>query len=195
MEATREIYWNVGHGVVIPMYLVTVVTFALFGYGFYRLLPVYRQGKPLDRLDQLPRRIWLFLRGGLTQGKVLRVPQPGTLHGLFFWGFGLLFIGTLLVMLQADFSDPLFQIRFLKGNFYKAYSLVLDAAGLIAIAMLLGLQVRRFFSKPEGLETIWDDYVIHALLIAILVTGFLVESVRMAATEIGKNPELAKFSR
>ena len=29
MEATREIYWNIGHGVVIPMY---VLAFAAFGY-------------------------------------------------------------------------------------------------------------------------------------------------------------------
>ena len=194
MEATREIYWNVGHGVVLPMYCFTALTFAIFGYGYYRRFRLYRQGKPLERLDQLPRRIALLLRGMLSQSKVLRVPNPGTLHALFFWGFGLLFIGTLLVMAQADFSDPLFGVRFLKGTFYLIYSAVLDCAGLVAAVMLGGLLVRRFLVRPEGLETIRDDYLVHGLLFAIIITGFVVESLRMAATEIGVNPDLARFS-
>jgi Fe-S oxidoreductase/nitrate reductase gamma subunit len=194
MEATREIYWNVGHGVVLPMYFFAALAFAIFGYGCFQRFQLYRLGKPLNRLDQLPRRISLLLRGVLTQSKVLRVLEPGSLHALFFWGFGLLFIGTLLVMAQADFSDPLFGVRFLKGTFYKIYSAVLDGAGLVAALMLGGLLVRRFFVKPEGLETIRDDYLIHALLFAIIITGFLVEAVRMAGTEIGINPDLANFS-
>jgi Fe-S oxidoreductase/nitrate reductase gamma subunit len=194
MEATREIYWNVGHGVALPMYFFTALAFAIFGYGFYRRLPKYRLGNPLQRLDQLPRRCLLVLRGVLTQSEVLRVLEPGCLHALFFWGFGLLFIGTLLVMAQADFTDPLLNIRFLKGTCYLFYSAALDAAGLLAALMLGGLLVRRFLVKPEGLETIRDDYVVHALLFAIIITGFLIEGVRMAATEIGINPDLARFS-
>ena len=145
------------------------------------------------RLDRLPERIILLVKNMLAQTRVLRVLEPGALHALFFWGFGLLFIGTLLIMAQADFSDPLLHIRFLKGTFYKGYSLVLDVAGLAAIIMLGGLLVRRFFVKPEGLETIRDDYVVHALLFAILITGFVAEGARMAATELRTNPGLATF--
>ncbi|MBI2355518.1 MAG: 4Fe-4S dicluster domain-containing protein [Deltaproteobacteria bacterium] len=194
MEATREIYWNVGHGVVWPMYLLAFTAMFACGYGFYRRLAVYRLGRPLFRLDRLPERIALLVRNMLAQTQVLRVLEPGTLHALFFWGFGLLFIGTLLIMAQADFTDLLFHVRFLKGTFYKIFSLVLDVAGLVAIVMLGGLLVRRFFARPEGLETIRDDYVSHALLFAILLTGFFAEGARMAATEIGINPELARFS-
>ncbi|HEY6008115.1 MAG TPA: respiratory nitrate reductase subunit gamma, partial [Geobacteraceae bacterium] len=194
MEATREIYWNVGHGVIGPMYLFAFAALGLCAWGFWRRLPVYRQGKPLHRLDQLSRRITLMVRTMLGQSQVLRVLDPGSLHALFFWGFGLLFIGTLLIMAQADFSQPLFQVQFLKGSFYKIYSLVLDSAGAVAIVMLGGLLVRRFIVRPKDLPTIRDDYVIHALLFAILVTGFVVEGVRMASTEIGANPELARFS-
>lgn len=194
MEATREIYWNVGHGVVIPMYILALVAFCFCAWGVYRRLPVYRQGKPLNRHDQLPRRIVLMLKGMLAQTRVIRVLDPGILHALFFWGFFLLFIGTLLVMAQADFTQPLLGVIFLKGAFYKVFSLVLDVAGGVAIVMLGGLLVRRFFVRPEGLETIRDDYVAHALLFSILVTGFFAEGVRMAATEIVANPGLANFS-
>src|SRR5512136_2280494 len=131
MEATREIYWNVGHGVIFPMYLFTAIAVAACAYGFYKRVQVYRQGQPLNRLDNLSGRIGRLVKNLVGQLKVLRVPGPGVPHALFFWGFVLMFIGTLLVMAQADFSDPLFRIRFLRGSFYKLYSLVLDLAGFI----------------------------------------------------------------
>jgi Fe-S oxidoreductase/nitrate reductase gamma subunit len=194
MEATREIYWNVGHGVVLPMYLITLVAFAICGYGFYKRIEVYRQGKPLNRLDNLGERLALFVKNLLGQLKVLRVSAPGIPHALFFWGFVLLFIGTLLVMLQADFSKPLFDVVILKGNFYRGYSLVLDLAGAITLAMLFGLSLRRFLIRPEGLKITRDDYLVHVLLSAILLTGFFAEGVRIAATELRNNPDLARFS-
>jgi Fe-S oxidoreductase/nitrate reductase gamma subunit len=176
------------------MYVFSFIAMAVCAYGFYRRLAVYRQGKQLNRLDRLRDRINLVVRNVSAQTRVLRVVGPGFLHALFFWGFGLLFIGTLLVMAQADFSQPLFGVVFLKGTFYKLFSLVLDVAGLVALIMLGGLLVRRFFVKPEGLETIRDDYVVHVLLFTILATGFVVEGVRMAATELRNNPGLALYS-
>ena len=109
----------------------------------------------------------------------------GTAHAVFFWSFFLLFIGTLLIVVQADFTDLFFGIKFLKGNFYKGFSLVLDLAGLAAIIMLVGLAVRRYLVRPEGLTTKGDDALMHGLLLAILVTGFVIEGARMAVTEMG----------
>ncbi len=194
MESTREIYWNVGHGVVLPMYFFALVAMAVCVYGFYQRIPTYQQGKKLDRLDSLSKRILLLIKNMFAQTRVLRVIGPGILHALFFWGFGLLFIGTLLVMAQADFTQLLFGTVFLKGTFYKLFKLVLNFAGIAAVIMLGCLMVRRFFLKPRGLETIRDDYLAHSLLFAILVTGFFIEGVRMAATEITANPQLALFS-
>ena len=194
MEATREIYWNVGHGVILPMYLFTALAFTACCYGFYKRVQVYRQGKPLNRLDHMSERITRLLTNLFGQIKVVRVKGGGIPHAFFFWGFVLLFIGTLLIMAQADFSDPLFHIRFLKGSFYKLYSLVLDLAGFIALVMLFGLTLRRFLVRPEGLKITRDDYLMHILLTAILLTGFFVEGVRIAATELKTNPDLARFS-
>ena len=194
MEATREIYWNVNHGFIWVMYLFAFLAVGGCAWGFWSRLPLYRQGKPLERLDRLPLRLKLMVQGALTQAKVLRVQVPGALHAFFFWGFLLLFIGTLLIMLQADFTAPLAGWTFLKGTFYKAYSLTLDLAGIIAILMLAGLFVRRFLVRPPALPTKRDDYLAHALLFAILVTGFVVEALRMTATEVHQNPELARLS-
>ena len=187
MEFTREIYWNVGHGVttLLPMYLLTLASIAVLVNAFMKRVKVYKQGQAVDRLDQLPLRIINLAKGVLLQSKVLRVKGPGLAHGLFFWGFFLLFIGTCLIVVQADFTDLLFGVKFLKGNFYLLFSLVLDIAGLVAIVMLGGLLVRRYLVRPAGLETKRDDAIMHGLLFAILISGFVIEGARMAVTEMG----------
>jgi len=196
MEATRELYWNIGHGamVLIPMYLFTFAALGLLVRGGLQRVKIYRQGKPLNRFDNRAQRVWSVVENVLFQKKLLKVKGPGFAHGFFFWGFALLFIGTLMVAAQADFSDLLFGYRFLNGNLYKVFSLVLDLAGLAAIVTMAGLFVRRYLVRPEGLETSRDDAIMHGLLFTILITGYFIEGARMAVTELPGNPELAAWS-
>ncbi|MDY0391366.1 MAG: heterodisulfide reductase-related iron-sulfur binding cluster [Desulfobulbus oligotrophicus] len=187
MEFTREIYWNVGHGFTTlgPMYGLLLVALVFFTVGFLKRITVYRLGQPLNRTDQRGVRLKSLLETALLQTKVFRVPGAGTAHGVFFWSFFVLFIGTVLIVIQADFTDLFFGIRFLKGTFYKLFSLTLDLAGLVALFMLSGLLVRRYLVRPEGLTTKSDDALMHCLLFAILITGFALEGARMAVTELG----------
>ncbi len=194
MEATRIIYWNIGHSVVIPMYVLAFAAFGVMVWGFRQRLPVWRQGKALDRFDRYDERVKRMLAEVFSQAKLFRVTEGGVFHSIFFWSFLVLFVGTLLVMFQADFFTPLLQVNLLSGEFYKAFSLTLDIAGILAIVMLAGLFIRRFVIKPKGLEIVRDDYIVLQLLFAILVTGFLIEGARMAATELQLNPGLARFS-
>ena len=194
MEATRQIYWNIGHGVVIPMYVLAFAAFGCMIWGFRQRLPIWRQGKALDRFDRYDERVKRMLAEVFSQSKIFRVTDGGVFHSIFFWSFLVLFAGTMMVMFQADFFTPMLQVNLLSGEFYKAFSLVLDIAGILAIFMLAGLFIRRFVIKPKGLEIVRDDYIALQLLFAILITGFLIEGARMAATELQLNPDLARFS-
>jgi Fe-S oxidoreductase/nitrate reductase gamma subunit len=194
MEATREIYWNVGRGVVLPMYLLFAATMAVFCWGFLKSIRVYRSGLPLDRRSDPLRRLVRAACLALAQLRVVRKSYAGIFHAGLFWCFLLLTAGTALIMLQVDLTEPLFGLTFLKGTFYKAYSLILDLAGLVVMAALLAFFVRRFFVRPKGLETSRGDYLSLVLLFLILLTGYLVEGSRMAATELEAAPWLARYS-
>jgi Fe-S oxidoreductase/nitrate reductase gamma subunit len=194
MGVTREIYWNIGHGAVVVMYLLALVAVGLLVQGFRRRREIWRRGKPLDRTDNLARRFSRFLAETFSQRKVARVPDGGLPHSMLFWAFVLLFAGTLLVMAQADLLTPLFRFNLLSGNFYRAYSLVLDLAGLLALQALGVLAARRFVIRPPGLESAPADAGIHLLLFSVLLTGFIVEGFRMAATELRDNQALALWS-
>jgi len=187
MEYTREIYWNIGHGAMtlVPMYLLAIIAIGVLVKGFLGRMQVYKQGQPLVRTDQLGQRLTDMVKNVLLQKKVTRVPMAGVFHGIFFWSFFLLLIGTTIIVIQADFTDLLFGYKFLAGTFYKLFSIVLDLAGILAIAMLLSLLVRRYILRPEGLETSRDDAIMHSLMLTILLTGFIIEGCRMSVTELG----------
>ncbi len=195
-EITREVYWNVGNNATTIglMYFFTFLAMGLVVYLFYKRYKVYQLGRPLNRTDNMGQRVKYMLTNMMGQIRVKRNSRPGIAHSIFFWSFIVLFIGTFLVFIQADITNLLFDYVFLKGDFYKIYSLSLDIAGFVGIIMMTALFVRRFVFRPKNLITSRDDTIIHILLYLILITGFLIEGVRMAATELIINPEWMIFS-
>jgi Fe-S oxidoreductase/nitrate reductase gamma subunit len=194
MEFTREIYWNVGTGVLVPMYVLAALAFAVAVHGFAKGVRTYRLGRPAHRLDRPLVRAAVLLESVLLQARVLRRPWPGGAHALMFWGILVLFVGSLLVLLQADFTEPVLGRRFLTGRFYLYFSLTLDVAGAAALVGLAGFAFRRYALRPPGLDTRPDAAFVHLLLLCVLLSGFVVEGLRMAVTEVGGNPVLARYS-
>jgi Fe-S oxidoreductase/nitrate reductase gamma subunit len=194
MEATREIFWNIGHGTAVVMYLLALVTIGSVVRGFRQLRRVWRRGKSLDRFDHPGRRFARFFSDTISQRKVSRVMDGGLPHSMLFWAFLLLLVGTLLVMVQSDVLAPFFGMNLLSGDFYRVFSLVLDLAGLLALLAVGGLSARRFVIRPPWLKSTSADAAIHLLLYAILITGFTIEGFRMASTELRNNPDLVVWS-
>ncbi len=70
MVETREIYWNVGHGVVIPMYLLVIAAGGFMLWGFWQRLAVWRQGKALNRFDRYDERVKPMISEVMSQEKI-----------------------------------------------------------------------------------------------------------------------------
>lgn len=77
MNMTREIYWNVGHGVVLPMYLLVIGAVCFMCWQWWKRFDFYRQGKALDRSDRKGERIRRLLRESIGQMRVHRVRDGG----------------------------------------------------------------------------------------------------------------------
>ncbi len=180
---TREIYWNIdGHG---WMYLFVVLALAVFFYRFYQRYRLWKIGGADRRLDQVGRRFKLVLQYALGQGRIVKVRYPGLMHVLIFSGFLVLFIGTVLVGIQVDFTQPLFSVVFLKNAFYLYFSLFLDVFGILAIGGVLLAIFRRVVLRPRNLSNRGQDALILGLFLLILVTGFLIEGLRIAVLNPG----------
>ncbi|MHB1404560.1 MAG: heterodisulfide reductase-related iron-sulfur binding cluster [Desulfitobacteriaceae bacterium] len=172
----REVYWNIiNHNLI---YLLLLVTLFIFLYGVGGQIRALMKGKKQTGLvKDLLKGLNVLWQEGLKQKRIRRDTLAGYMHLFLFWGFSVLFVGTLIVALQADFG-----IRVLVGQFYLWFSLALDLAGLLALIGVVGLVYRRVVVRPAGLSAVTEDWVLLVFIAFILITGFLVEGVRQAAT-------------
>ncbi len=198
MEPTREVFWNIQLGVIIDV--LAAVAVGIFIYAFYRRVRLWRIGRPDNRLHPLGGRIWAFfkykifhllLHGkffGVTRGLHFRELYPGTIHFLIFSGCLVLFIGTVTVAASHYLYD------FLHGGVYLGLSLALDVFGILLIVGIILAMFRRYVQRPDRLDNRTEDLVALLLLLVIAVSGFIIEGLRIAATELKASPEWAPWS-
>ena len=159
LTPSREIYWNISG--ILWMYVLTIFTLIVFGLKFYQRYKLWKIGKPDDRLDQVGLRFKLVLQYALAQGRLMKKKYAGALHVLIYTGFIILFIGTVLIFIQVDFTEPLFSLKFLESTFYLYYSITLDVFGVLAIIGILMAASRRLFAKPLQLKNNYDDFMLR----------------------------------
>ncbi|MBW2596572.1 MAG: respiratory nitrate reductase subunit gamma, partial [Deltaproteobacteria bacterium] len=99
----------------------------------------------------------------------------GVAHIFIMWGFIVLFIGTAMTALD----DYIF--HYLKGSIYEYYALILDIFGLLFVVGLIMAIARRYGIKAGKMNNRAEDIILLLLLLAIGVTGFLIEGFRFVA--------------
>ena len=192
---TREIFWNVkgdGFPIAEPLTYILALTAILLMFrglakgGFWTRIKMMTlaKGTDVDRLNNIGGRLWYAIVDVFGHKKILREPYQGIFHFMIFWGFLILFAGAGLDFLQVDIIEPIWHVHFMEGNLYLAYSVITDAAGVMVIAGILMAMARRYLIKPTWLDEKPEDQIILWLILGICVTGFLVEGLRMASTEL-----------
>jgi Fe-S oxidoreductase/nitrate reductase gamma subunit len=110
------------------------------------------------------------------------------MHFLIFWGFVMLLVGS-----AVDFVTHVIHVE-LTGGTYLGFSLLFDLGGILALVGALMAIVRRYIVKPERLKTVFDDGWILSFIVVIIITGFVVEGLRQAATELPTHLDWAIWS-
>jgi len=184
----REVFWN-AHSFEPLLFLFTAIAMAIFAYGVYRRWQLWKaMGKDEIRWDQLPLRLKSLLVNGLLQIKTWRDAYPGIMHGLIFFGFFVLIFGAAFDAGEFHFTEPLFGWAFLRGKFYIWFSFLMDLFGLLVFIGVLMAVLRRYIIKPDRLtykgtsDNTADDAIALLLIACIIVTGFIIESLRIYVT-------------
>lgn len=166
-----------GNGHALPLYVLFLVCLAVLFVGIAlqrrRLGPLggtvaaARAGGP----GRLLRLVFL-------QRRVARGDNAGWVHLPIFWGFVILGLGSLTIMVDGYVLQPL-GLGLSRGMGYKVFQASLDAFG-IAFVVGVGLAIyRRVWIRPERKPA---DPVMLAILVALLgigVSGFVLEGLRI----------------
>lgn len=165
-------------------YIASLISSIVFITGFYSRLSIWLKGNE-DPFDLLSGKgfggiILVSLRFFFSRDCLLatRVMSKSRLRGIMlifiYWGFTILFIGTILVGL-----DHYLRLGFLRGAFYLLFSFMLDLSGLAALTGSVFFIFRRIIVSRD-LVSGWDDLPLLILLSIIILSGFSVEAIRLS---------------
>jgi Fe-S oxidoreductase/nitrate reductase gamma subunit len=196
-QITRILFQDFDPKAIYLFYAIGYLAIAVFIYGVYVQIRKYRRGKSDGSWNELFQRFVEMVKTMATHRTLVRRDKSaGRAHGLIFFGFVLLFIGTATITLEYDILEPLFGVKFWYGNFYLLFSLVLDLAGFGLIAGLIYMMYRRKWlnlpkldykrvDRQEGdpdfdrSQYRREDWAFLWSFILIGITGFILEATRL----------------
>jgi len=203
---TRVVFENLSSAELVVWYTLVAISTAILFYGIYQLYKKYRMGSSAKVFDLAFTESLARLKSILTHSAIRRRNGwVGYAHMAMFYGFVVLFIGTVTITLEHDITRPLFGFQFWYGRFYLVFSLLLELAGVALILGLALMMVRRGILRPDrlryppangqstqvsGKQLSMGDWSFLLILFFIPITGFLLEALRIAI----EAPDFERYS-
>lgn len=171
--------------------IILIVALGFFTRSARRLIRWLKIGHPEVRTDHPNTRTKNFLAIGIAQTKILRDPIGGMMHALVFWGFCVLGLGTVEIMIQGlvtGFSYASILPKFL----YLPYVISQELFAVFVLIPVSFLLYRRLVIKParfrndpvHGGDAVFILSMIGALMVSLLLL-FAME-IRTGASTDGR---------
>ncbi len=165
VEVGRAVFGNIPAAVQFTFYVTVSVFIWVSAHLLARRATSWQRGRPESRVGLWGRRI-KDLDAGLRMKTLMRDPRAGVMHSLIYYGFIVLFLGT--VTLEIDHLLP-GNLKFLHGPFYQGYSAILDLAALAYLGGLALAIANRYLLRSPRLRTKTkpEDALILGLLVLL----------------------------
>lgn len=167
--------------------------FIILGFGAFfvltvitRLIP-FLQSKPEARFDHLPQRVRDFFLIMIAQSKFFRRQYwySGILHVLIFWGFLVLLVRSLNLLLDGVHED--LSLQSLLGDAFTGFRPVMDLFNVLVIVGVGMAAFQRIFIKPPRITLNRDAWTILSLIFLLMVTDILGNSLEISLERGGED--------
>src|ERR1019366_1711096 len=152
--------------------IVVVGAFGFFSYSVQRLVGELRMGRHDDvRWNDIPRRFWNLIQIGIFQKKIFRDSVAGPMHAVIFWGFCVLTLGTIEMILGGivpGFSFAPYVPR-LGYEFYEFNQNLWAALVLGAVSFALFRRLTKRVKRLQGKGTHANDPLLILSWIGVLM--------------------------
>jgi hypothetical protein len=193
---------------------VSNIAFILFMGGVAITLSLWFKGtlgaptySTHEKISYLAEKIWqvVFSRKILTLLKVFVVDilllrgilkeslSRWTIHSFIYLPFFLRFFIGLILLIVSKWFPMSPSVAMLLDKNYPPIAFTYDLLGVCVIIGVAGATMRRFQKTFQNRPSGGQDMIVLALLGAILVTGFLVEGLRILLTAIPPSVALPSF--
>ena len=179
----------------VALAAVATVAVALFSRRALLLYRLVRMGAPLERFDDLPKRVENEVVVVLAQKKLLQRLVPGLMHAFIFWGFVVLLptivIAAIYVVDRAPELPARSPLAWLERQGWFAL-----AVDLFCCLVLVGIAAAFWIRKVQRPRRFEGSHLGEADLILGLITGIISTLLLWHASQIalGLNPWPAEWS-
>lgn len=162
---------------------VAAVALTLFVRRALLIVRLVRMGAPLQRFDDLPKRVENETAIVLGQKKLLYRVGPGLMHAFIFWGFVVLFPTILLAIVYVIEREPSLPagspLAWLESQGW--FALLVD---LFCALVLVGIAAAFWIRKVQRPNRFQGSHLGEADLILALITGIVTTLLLWHASQI-----------
>ncbi len=176
-----------------------LITIAVFGYTVNRLIKFFSFTKPAFQIKDFGKRFGLVMRVAFGQTKIFRRPVIGSLHALVFWGFCVILIGSIEMVIDGlagtervlRFLGPVYNFIIASGDIF---AIVVAISILVFLARRIFGHIRRFegieMKKKSHIDANISLSLILLLMISLLAmnTGYIGEKALQGGEVYGLYP-------
>ncbi|HUX97420.1 MAG TPA: 4Fe-4S dicluster domain-containing protein [Bacteroidales bacterium] len=161
--------------------ITLLITLGIFVYTVRRLISFFRFTRPAFPVRDFGKRIIVTLEVAMGQTKIFRKPVLGFAHALVFWGFCVILIGSIEMVIDGltgtekvlKVLGPVYDFLMATGDIF---------ALIIAVAIIIFLIRRIFFhiKRFEGIEMKKKSHLdanISLTLILLLMVSLLAMNI------------------
>jgi heterodisulfide reductase subunit C/nitrate reductase gamma subunit len=154
---------------------ILFISLAFFSYNLWKIFRNISLGKSVNRFDQPLKRTKVLLKIAFGQTKLFARPASGILHALVYWGFLVITIGTVEMMVDGIFSldrsfGPLgifYDLATASGDIMAVLVLV---SCLLFIFRRLSLNIKRFSGKEMKRSSSIDAIVALVIIVFLMIS-------------------------
>jgi Fe-S oxidoreductase len=174
--------------------VILLITIGVFFYTVNRIIKFFSFTRKAFKVTNLRKRFNLMMKVAFGQTKIFRMPLLGFFHALVFWGFCVILIGSVEMIIDGlggteralGFLGPVYNFIIASGDVF---------AILVAISIVIFLTRRLFFhvKRFEGIEMKHKSHLDAAIslsLILLLMISLLAMNTGYAGYRISSGGEL-----
>lgn len=171
-----------------PIFLITLlVTLAIFAFTISRIIRYFGFTKAAFPVKNFGARFRIVLNVAFGQTKIFRMPVIGFFHALVFWGFCVILIGSIEMVIDGLFgAEKALKILGVLHDIIMAsgdiFGLLVAISIIIFLFRRLFLHIRRF----QGIEMKHSSHI-DANIALSLILMLMISLLGMNAAYVGYN--------
>jgi heterodisulfide reductase subunit C len=155
--------------------LTLLLTLGIFAWTVRRIVSFFRLTRPAFPVRDFGKRINVMLSVAFGQTKIFRKPVIGLFHALVFWGFCVILLGSIEMVIDGltgtekvlKILGPVYNVIMASGDIF---ALVVAISILIFLSRRLFFHIRRFEGIEMSKATHIDANIALSIILLLMVS-------------------------